>query len=98
MKNHALTSLHKNSRILDLRTFRPSALLEYGVLPAPLSCISHLSPSRFKTSPRYLKENNKSKTFTKSCTVGILYDDGILQYHGILSDLIYAFVDNFLCY
>ena len=30
--------------------------------------------------------------------VGILYDYGtsILQYHGILSDLIYAFVDNFL--
>ena len=31
------TSLHKNSLMLERKTFRPSADLEYGVSPAPLS-------------------------------------------------------------
>jgi hypothetical protein len=55
-QKQALTSLHKNSRILDLKTFRPSAVLENGVFPAPLSCISHLSQLWFKTSPKYLTQ------------------------------------------
>jgi len=37
------TSLQRNSRMLDRSTFLPSAVREYGVLPAPFSWTSHLS-------------------------------------------------------
>ena len=50
-----LTSLHKNSLILERRTFLPSACLEKGVRPAPLSCNSHLSPFLLTISPKYLQ-------------------------------------------
>jgi hypothetical protein len=40
-----IASLHKNSRIDDLRTAFPSANLLYGVLPEPLNYNSHISPS-----------------------------------------------------
>ena len=48
------TSLQRNSRIELLSTFLPSACREYGVFPEPFSCISHLSPFLFTTSPMYL--------------------------------------------
>jgi hypothetical protein len=53
--NEKFTSLHRNSRIELRRTFRPSAVREKGVLPAPLNCNSHRSFFLLITSPRYLK-------------------------------------------
>jgi len=47
-----LTSLQRNSRMLERSTFRPSAEREYGVLPAPFNWTSHLSFLLFTTSPR----------------------------------------------
>ena len=49
-----MASLHKNSLMLERNTFLPSAVLENGVNPDPLSCISHLSLDLFTTSPKYL--------------------------------------------
>ena len=40
-----IASLQRNSRIDDRSTARPSALREYGVGPAPLSCSSQRSPA-----------------------------------------------------
>lgn len=54
MYTHHLTSLHKNSRIEDLKTLRPSLWLENGVRPAPFNCISQRSLLAFNTSPTYL--------------------------------------------
>ena len=47
-----IASLPMNSRMEDLMTALPSAMREYGVLPAPLSCNSHFWPFLPSTSPR----------------------------------------------
>ncbi|KAG0731053.1 hypothetical protein G6F63_015994 [Rhizopus arrhizus] len=46
-----IASLHKNSRIDERRTARPSAPREYGVGPAPFNCSSQWRPSGATSSP-----------------------------------------------
>ena len=46
----AINSLQTYSRIEDRSTALPSALREYGVIPAPFSCRSYRCPLRFTTS------------------------------------------------
>jgi hypothetical protein len=55
-----MASLHRNSRIDDRSTARPSAVREYGVGPAPLSCSSHRAPAAFTTSPRVIARPSPS--------------------------------------
>ena len=49
--NPAMASLHRYSRMLERKTARPSPILEKGVLPAPLSCISTV-PLGLANSPK----------------------------------------------
>src|SRR5687768_819841 len=49
-----IASLHKNSRMDERRTARPSASQEYGVLPAPFNCSSHLCALSFKIVPNVI--------------------------------------------
>ena len=51
MPRACIASEHRNSRIDERSTARPSPMREYGVLPEPLSCSSHSLPSVPRTPP-----------------------------------------------
>jgi hypothetical protein len=55
-----VASLHRNSRIDDRNTARPSAVREYGVRPAPLSCSSQRSPAPLIVSPSVMARPSPS--------------------------------------
>ena len=55
-----MASLHRNSRTEERSTARPSAVREYGVMPAPLSCSSQRSPAAFTVSPRVIARPSPS--------------------------------------
>ena len=50
MPRAAIASEHRNSRIDERSTARPSPIREYGVRPAPFNCSSH-GPASPRTSP-----------------------------------------------
>ena len=49
-----MASLHRNSRIDERSTARPSARREYGVGPAPFNCNSQRCPCGLMVSPRVI--------------------------------------------
>jgi hypothetical protein len=55
-----IASLHRNSRIDERSTARPSALREYGVGPAPFNCSSHRSPAALIASPSVIARPSPS--------------------------------------
>lgn len=63
-----------NSRMEDLMTALPSAMREYGVFPAPLSCNSHFWPFLPSTSPRLTTRPSPSCPAGARC-----YQQGTLQ-------------------